>query len=171
MILALRRYALALLAPLLTAAQSGAAVLPAPHAGATCTVGPYRLGAIGMPLPTAGGREGDRPGAHGNEIAQIFGIFYYETPRNPLTLRFGGWLVQSFDGRYNYAPAERNESSTAAGHALSVAPPTAPTSLPLHNWIMQLEARGSGAVTPANPSANASTVVAPCFSKAWDGKA
>ncbi len=53
------------------AKASEAFVLPAPYAGAVCTFGLEKYGAIGLSLPGV-----DIPGLNGTEVKQIYRVFY-----------------------------------------------------------------------------------------------
>lgn len=144
------------LAPLVTAVAK---------AGSVCTFGSDKYGAIGLPI--AGGP--DRPGVSGNEVRDIYRVFYTSwTPSGPVT-GFAGWLKQSFDGRTAFAPAV-SLAPRLANFSVIVSVSDA-NKLPLAQWVTTLARTLKVGVDVANLHlGDAATAVSPCFAHPWDGK-
>ncbi len=174
----MRRFTLGLLATLLlqpASASAGSRLLePSAVAGAVCTFGPYHYGAIGSVLDGAP----DRPGIHGNEVQQIYRVFFRSKRRGRATIGFAGWLASTFDGHFWFTPSPTivgnaaSRASSLANDAISVVVVHAHR-LPLGAWISEL--REHAGVPPTVSmldvlrSHQVATALSPCFAHNWNG--
>jgi hypothetical protein len=141
---------------------------PRATAGAVCRFASYHFGAIGLALPTAAGAEGDRPGAHGNEVKQIYRVLYRPDSGPP---QLAGWILQSFDDRYDFSAAELDVTGENVGaYFLPIGTPHDSARLPLNRWVTQLEQRSGKRWSATVPAADVPTIVQPCFSSLWNGR-
>jgi len=145
---------------------------PAARAGSSCTFGPYRFGAVGSVLPAL--NEPDKTGNGGNEVNQIYRIFFVTTSNTGMHYGFAGWITQSFDARYAFTPASLVSKSANLGLlSLRIPKPEDPTALPLRTWIERLEKLSHRGQTPEVApllSANQTwTAISPCFARPWNG--
>jgi len=139
--------------------------------GLPCQFGPYEYWALGNPLMGP-----DKPGKTGNEIKQIYRVFYSRSPDSPAVRRsFGGWLLATFDKRFAYAPPalprQRDQFHLAS---VEVPPPNDPRHLPLTKWVRQVAAFTKTEILPQElagleGSPQTSTALSQCFSSDWDG--
>jgi hypothetical protein len=175
----MRRFTLGFLATLLLLSASASAgsrqFEPSAVAGAVCTFGPYHYGAIGLVLDGAP----DRPGIHGNEIKQVYRVFYRSERRGRVEIGFAGWLAATFDGYFWFTPSPpivgiaSTWNSGLAYDAISVVI-VHPNRLPLVAWVSEL--RKHAGVTPRASmldiihAHHVVTALSPCFAHDWNGR-
>ena len=149
--------------------------LPIPRAGLSCTFGPYRFGAIGLVVDG----ERDRPGPHGNEVKQIYRVFFVSGRRSTETVGFAGWLASTFDNKFWFASSPsmvRNRSAQAQLllNTMLLVRPGDQGSLPLAIWFRSLVAKTHYSPTTRMQriidGRHISTAISACFSRNWNGK-
>jgi hypothetical protein len=140
-----------------------------PHAGSTCSFGPYQFGAIGNPI-LAGP---DVQGPNGNEVNDVERVFFIVPG---VRVGFAGWVAHSFDGRYAYSPAVSplETPNTLIGGARIRVELDHPDRLPLASWLTQLVDYSKDPLTDNLQAVVAgqtvATALSPCFAAPWDGK-
>jgi hypothetical protein len=134
-----------------------------PRAGSVCTFGSNRDGAIGLPI----GGGPDRPGVTGNEIRNIYRVFYTSSTANGSVTGLAGWLAQSFDGQTSFRPAD----SLSIGNYSILVSVFDVNRLPLKTWVTRMV---NQLKLPVDVDSlhleNAATAISPCFAQPWDGK-
>lgn len=144
-------------------------VPPAIHQGASCVLGPYRSVQIGAVLPSTA--EPDRAGPSGNEVNNVYRVFFITTNRPQPVSGFAGWLSTSFDRRLAFTPAGL---VTPTGVPMSVtARADDPTHLELNSWMRVLASHHSvfdQSLQILLADENVQTVVSPCFASPWQGE-
>ncbi|GAC1393472.1 MAG: hypothetical protein NVSMB31_12910 [Vulcanimicrobiaceae bacterium] len=138
-----------------------------PHAGAACKFGDMQSAPIGFPMGAA-----DSPGIHGNEVKQVYRIFYaYKSVGGGVA--FAGWLLASFDGRYFYNPTASSKTHAIGIRSVAVVPKQA-ENLPLSEWAKTLLSKSNGAeadeVRAIASATIVSTALSPCFGSEWSSK-
>lgn len=145
--------------------------LPTARAGSACSFGSLQFGAIGMPNIAAT----DIPGPQGNEIRQVYRVFYVAEDRGNRSVGFAGWLASSFDGRYGFATPGTPSSQDSLHLFILQVEPTNPELLPLASWVRALVAKTRQSPSPTTDALLRARIVgtalSPCFDKPWDGKA
>lgn len=143
-------------------------------AGSSCSFGLYHSGAVGLVILSGP----DVPGAAGNEVNNVYRVFYGlpGTETSPPRVGLAGWLMSSFDGRYAFAPAVlQNETpQTLIGNFRLDVDVIRPDQLPLASWLTTLAEISKSPLTAElraiTNAKSVATAVSPCFSEPWDGK-
>ena len=158
-----------IIAKLLLAALATVPAVPAQtaHAGSTCSFGDARSGAIGMPNGAT-----DIPGINGNEVNQIYRIFYVGRRGSREETGFAGWLYASFDGKLRFAlagPATYADASPLRSLSVHIANWN---KMPLGDWAKGISGAGkrSRLVDDLIATDMVQRVASPCFAQTWDGK-
>jgi hypothetical protein len=153
-------------AGVLVATVGASPITPPPvHQGSQCFFGPFRSATIGAVQSGAP----DTPGPRGNEVYDVYRVFFVTVERaNPVS-GFAGFLTMSFDGRTSFMPASL---PTAEGVQSWVFEDVVdPAHLPLGSWL-RIVADHWGRHDPSLDvlfTEPVATAVTPCFAGPWDG--
>lgn len=168
---------LVLAASMLTAGANmqSTLTLPAPHPGTACHFGSYLSAPIGFPISVKSGT--DIPGPHGNEVKQIYRIFYARESKGKTSANFAGWLYATLDGKYAFAIGGLATTERTAPLWLVEVTPSQVSSadhLPLSTWVRTLLAEThvvpDATMQDIMSTTSTSTAAARCFSYSWSGK-
>jgi hypothetical protein len=144
-----------------------------PFGGAECRQAIYRS----LPLGSVVSGDPEITGPHGNDVAQIYRLWYSVTdgPQH----EFAGWFYQTFDGKYYFQPVS---PAVAKGAVLGESMrDISPSHIPLGTWMRngtELAHRTGSTMAKLLAKNNLllrsadrqiTTELDPCYSHAWDG--